>query len=60
MKVKVKERFVDKVTREFYQIGQAIKITDNSRVHDLINRGLVDPIKTEKVETADKTPKKKK
>lgn len=57
MKVKVKAPFVDKVTREFYKVGQMVEIEDASRVANLTDRKLVEAVKTE---TADKTPKKTK
>lgn len=60
MKVTVKEGFVDKITRELYQPGQTVEISDKDRVADLLSRGLIEPVKAEKVETADKTPKRKK
>lgn len=60
MKVTVKECFMDKFTKELYKPEQKIEIDDDKRIADLVNRGLIEPVKAEKVETADKTPKKKK
>lgn len=59
MKAKVTRPFIDKVTREMYSVGSVIELTDAARLADLSSRGLVEPVAEKKVETADKTPKKK-
>lgn len=47
MKVTVTEVFIDKYTDEVYEIGQMIDISDDDRVTDLVNRGLVTKAETE-------------
>lgn len=57
MKVKVLELFRDKYTKEIYQEGQIIELDDESRVDDLVSRGLVETVK-DKTEDIDSNPNK--
>lgn len=50
MKVKVIGIFRDKFTKELYQVGKEFDITDESRVKDLVSRGLVEVIEEKKEE----------
>lgn len=50
MKVKVIGIFRDKFTKELYQVGKEFEITDESRVKDLVSRGLVEVIEEKKEE----------
>lgn len=58
MKVKVLELFRDKYTKEIYQEGQIIEFDDESRVDDLVSRGLVETVK-DKTEDSDSNPPNK-
>lgn len=51
MKVKVIEIFRDKFTKELYQIGKELEITDENRVKDLVSRGLVEALEEKKKES---------
>lgn len=51
MKVKVKNAFIDKITKAFYKPGSEIEITGDERINDLVERGLIEPVKVEKAET---------
>lgn len=51
MKVKVIEIFRDKFTKELYQIGKELEITDEDRVKDLVSRGLVEDLEEKKEES---------
>lgn len=50
MKVKVIEIFRDKFTKELYQVGKELEITDEDRVKDLVSRGLVEVLEEKKEE----------
>ncbi len=50
MKVKVIGIFRDKFTKELYQVGKEFEITDESRVKDLVSRGLVEVVEEKKEE----------
>lgn len=50
MKVKVIEIFRDKFTKELYQIGKELEITDENRVKDLVSRSLVEVLEEKKEE----------
>lgn len=52
MKVKVIEIFRDKFTKELYQVGKELEITDESRVKDLVSRGLIEAVEEKKEEKA--------
>lgn len=50
MKVKVIEIFRDKFTKELYQVGKELEITDEDRVKDLVSRSLVEVLEEKKEE----------
>lgn len=60
MKVTVKEGFVDKITRELYQPGRKVEITDHDRVRDLLERGLIEKVTEEAPKEVSKETKKQK
>lgn len=59
MKVKVKTAFVDKITKALYKVGSYVEIVGNERIKDLVERGLIEPVKVEKAETETEQPPKK-
>lgn len=50
MKVKVIGIFRDKFTKELYQVGTELEMTDEDRVKDLVSRGLVEALEEKKEE----------
>lgn len=61
MKVTVKRVFVDKFnTSKQYKVGEEIEITDQSRLDDLITRGLVRVAEDKTVADKPKKPATKK
>lgn len=51
MKVKVLNIFRDKFTKELYHVGKELEIADESRVEDLVSRGLVKAVEEKKTES---------
>lgn len=49
MKVKVIQVFRDKFTKHLYEIGMELEFSDEGRVEDLIERGLVEAIEEQEV-----------
>ncbi len=52
MKVRVISIFRDKFTKELHQVGKELEITDESRVKDLVSRGLIEAVEEKKEEKA--------
>lgn len=50
MKVKVIQVFRDKFTKHLYEIGMELEFSDEGRVEDLIERGLVEAIEEQEVD----------
>lgn len=50
MKVRVISIFRDKFTKELHQVGKELEITDESRVKDLVSRGLIEAVEEKKEE----------
>lgn len=48
MKVKVLEIFRDKYSKELYSVGKVLEFEDESRIDDLVSRGLVEAIEEKK------------